>query len=325
MPRARKARALMPRVHIGAPDSACTSAGAQSQNYRNSKEAKRTYKSKRHVNRDWVPARSRKSANPRLGRQKPEGNSPTPAKPEVRRTGLERGGGGMVESVYSGLKDGVSTPNIYRKFMELVSKINRAGRKKKVKEEGGRDGERESKGRRSMEEGETREGRGRKEWEGREGGGNEVHATRCITCGAATDRNEASTHYPPNPHHREIHHRIPLLSKPRHLPHLPYPTSVLASGQREVSRAFQVELHRLYELGAHHGCGEALRGRRGVREEEERDEWGCPLREEREEEVRGDSEEWGEQHGSAEAGVDDPAEPDAHIRDFGIEGSGRRT
>jgi hypothetical protein len=38
--------------------------------------------------------------------------------------------------------------------------------------------------------------------------------------------------------------------------------------QHEVARAFQVELHRWDELGAHHRCGEVLRGGVGMREEE---------------------------------------------------------
>jgi hypothetical protein len=46
-----------------------------------------------------------------------EENSPTPAEPEVRRAGVERGEGGRVGSVHCGLRDGVSTPNIYGKFM----------------------------------------------------------------------------------------------------------------------------------------------------------------------------------------------------------------
>jgi hypothetical protein len=42
--------------------------------------------------------------------------------------------------------------------------------------------------------------------------------------------------------------------------------------QREVSESLEVELRRLHELRANDRCGETLRGRGGVEQEEERRE-----------------------------------------------------
>ncbi|KAJ7834930.1 hypothetical protein B0H13DRAFT_2288521 [Mycena leptocephala] len=146
-------------AHIHAQDTVPengTSAGAQSQNYGNSKEAKRTPKSERHANRDWVPARSRKSANPRLGKWKTKSEESSPRQKCIVQ-GLSAEKARVVERVYCGLGNGVSTPNIYRKLMQWARKIDGVGTKKKIKEDG-RARRREEM--QSMEEGGTMEGRG---------------------------------------------------------------------------------------------------------------------------------------------------------------------
>jgi hypothetical protein len=71
---------------------------------------------------------------------KSEENSPTPVEPEVRRAGLERGGGRVVESVYC---EGLSIPEIHRKSMEWVW----GGRKEEERrEEEGKETREERKG-----------------------------------------------------------------------------------------------------------------------------------------------------------------------------------
>jgi hypothetical protein len=75
---------------------------------------------------------------------------------------------GVVERVYCGLRDGVSTRYIYWEFMERVSKINGVGTKKKVKEDG-RERWREGK-QREKEYGRRRNNRGTRK-EGERNGG----------------------------------------------------------------------------------------------------------------------------------------------------------
>jgi hypothetical protein len=91
--------------------------------------------------------------------------------------------------------------------------------------------------------------------------------------------------------------------------------------QCEVTRAFEVQLCRLHELGAYHRRGEP---RGGVREEErgegvsDRLEGERKVRAEEEEEMRWEREERGEEkHAQGGCGVDSPAELDAHVLDFG--------
>jgi hypothetical protein len=69
----------------------------------------------------------------------------------------------VVESVHCGLRAGVCTEDI-PEINGRVNKINGVGAQEESKgRQGRRDGERERKGIGSIEEGETREGQGRKE------------------------------------------------------------------------------------------------------------------------------------------------------------------
>jgi hypothetical protein len=114
----------------------------------------------------------RKKENREHGWKTKSDENPPRQKCIVRGLSTEKAG--VVENVYCGLKDGVSTPNIYRKLMEWVRKINGVGAQKESK--GRWEGEVErgkAKGEevwRKEKEGRDKEG-GREEWreQGRRG------------------------------------------------------------------------------------------------------------------------------------------------------------
>jgi hypothetical protein len=96
--------------------------------------------------------------------------------------------------------------------------------------------------------------------------------------------------------------------------------------QRQVTWAFEVQLYHLRELGAYHRCGEALRGRGGMREEEEGREWVSHVLQ-REGEVRAqkgeDKVRWeGKERREGHAGPRRGRRPDAHVLHLQHQGLG---
>ncbi|KAJ7852127.1 hypothetical protein B0H13DRAFT_1904775 [Mycena leptocephala] len=145
---------------------------------------------------------------------------------------------------------------------------------------------------------------------------------------------------PPKTPPPKIHNRRSLFPKPRHRPRFPnsppprqrreQAMTEHEAQEREQDNA--VELRRFHELGAHHRCRQARGGECGVGEKEGGEGVSCGEGLERrreirvqewEEKVRRESEERGEEkHAQGRSGVDNPAEPDAHVLDFGHRGLG---
>ncbi|KAJ7821837.1 hypothetical protein B0H13DRAFT_1920497 [Mycena leptocephala] len=256
------------------------------------------------------PKKKKRNHGHRL-KTKPEGTSPTPAEPEVRRAGLERrgGGGGVLgeeageqkERKKSNLKFGVRGEEEARGQDSKGERI--MGARFRKEEEGGRD----------EEERKERMGYG-----GREGW-NEAYAAR--------QQIEQKTHHPPNPHHHKINHRIPLLPKPRRLARLPYPLPPRQGREQHMTQDDLQEREQddAIAWGAPplltSAPGQAWGGRGGRTGEgvahflqRERGRYA----KEREEEVCWETEERGEEEYAQSRGrANGPAEPDAHILDSG--------
>ncbi|KAJ7875965.1 hypothetical protein B0H13DRAFT_1893904 [Mycena leptocephala] len=217
------------------------------------------------------------------GRRKPEEDTPTPVEPEVRGERVERGGSGG-----GGLKTG------------------------------GRDGERESKGIESMEEGETgevEEWRRQRERRGNESNGRGYGRPAVLyTAHPPYARTNLKTKDSPLPY------TPALQTSPPRLPDPPPPRErrKKAGAQHQAQERdqddaidVQCEVVGALERGVgeeeewHEGVVHSLKQGREVRAQEE------------EEDVLRESEERGRRSTrSAEAGVDGPAEPDIHVLDF---------
>ncbi|KAJ7788593.1 hypothetical protein B0H13DRAFT_1936576 [Mycena leptocephala] len=142
------------------------------------------------------------------------------------------------------------------------------------------------------------EERGRDEEERKEGMGHRGRERWNEAC-TVPQQIEQKTHHPPNPHYQKIHNSITpapqnLAALPAFLiPHLlaSIGKSLWLSWSRKKENkttllreatSLRYSCGRRHQLGTHHRCGEPFRGRRGVREEEERNEGVCPLLEVRE-------------------------------------------
>jgi hypothetical protein len=198
--------------------------------------------------------------------------------------GLSTEEAGVVESVYCGLRDRVSTLNIYRKLMKWVRKINGVGAQEESK--GSREGEterRKTKGEgvwRKEKQGRDEEG-GREEWrreQGRRGNeskgrgyGQPAVLHTAYPPSARTNLKTKKDSPPPHTH--------PCSTNRATSPPSVSPTFLLTpekgcgsapsastdqddtiDEQREVAGALEVQLRRLCELGVYDCCGEALRG-----------------------------------------------------------------